>query len=158
MPTPHTTYDDKVVAPVALATLVAGPVLVPDVSAVQLHVALSLRLALLLGHATLGDVILLKGSLGEVRLTAPTDLCAADILIRFAGLNRIEALLCVARLVGAHIAFQTFHEVNCNRNVSLHISLHMPLVVASLRCGLTHLGYSDTLPSAPAWRRANNSA
>lgn len=82
--------------------------------AVQLHVALSLRLALLLGHASLGDVILLKGSLGEVWLTAPTNLCAADILKRFAGLDRVEALLCIARLVGTHITLQTFHEVYCN--------------------------------------------
>lgn len=114
------TYNNKVVAPVALAALIARPVLVPDVCTIHLHVATALRLALLLGHAALGDVVLLESALGEVGLAAPAYFSAADILKRFAGLDRVEALLCVARLVGADIALESLHEIHCKLSHMCH--------------------------------------
>lgn len=79
--------------------------------AVQLHIALPLGLALLLGHAPLGHVVLLKSTLREVRLGSPADLRSAHVFKGLAGLDGVQALLRVARLVGADIALQTGHEI-----------------------------------------------
>ena len=60
----HFAHRHIVVAPVALAALCAPPVLIPDVMA-QGHVAVDLLVALGLGRATLGHVVLLLSTLDE---------------------------------------------------------------------------------------------
>jgi len=84
------------------------------VGAVQLHVAFPLGLTLFLGHAPLGHVVLLQGSLREVRLGSPADFSAADVLEGLTGLDGVQALFRVARLIGAHIALQSGHKVYWN--------------------------------------------
>lgn len=100
------THYDKVVAPVALATVGTAPVLVPNMGAIG-HVLGADLLAHLLAGASLRHVILLEGAQREVRLRAPANLRQAHIFARLTHLHRVQALLGVVRLIGAHIALQS---------------------------------------------------
>lgn len=133
------THNHKVVASISLTALITRPILVPDVCAVELHVPLPLGLALLLGHATLGHVILLEGALREVWLRSPTDLRAAGILEGLTGLNSVQALFRIPRLVGAHIALQAGHKAHWKIRINLMIKCYS-------RCGTkrtTHLANTN---------------
>lgn len=99
------THDHIVIAAVAAAALRARPVLVPDVRAVR-HVLAARPLAKRLRGALLRHVVLLEGALREVRLTTPADARHAHVLAHFARLDRVQALLLVVRLVGAHVALE----------------------------------------------------
>lgn len=99
------THNHKVVAPVALAALGAAPVLVPDVRTVR-HVLPPGLLAHILRGAPLRHVELLQRPQRKVRLTAPPDLRQAGVLTLRAGLDRIQALFRVSRLVRTHVALE----------------------------------------------------
>lgn len=99
------THNHIVVAAVAAAALRARPVLVPDVRAVR-HVLAARPLAKRLRGALLRHVVLLEGALRKVRLAAPADARHAHVLAHLARLDRVQALLLVVRLVGAHVALE----------------------------------------------------
>lgn len=63
-------------------------------------------LAGLLRGAPLRHVVLLEGAQGEVRLAAPSDLGQAHVLAGLTDLHGVQALLCVVRLIRAHVALE----------------------------------------------------
>lgn len=98
------TYDNIVVATVALTTLRACPILIPNVCAIW-HIFSTNFRAQRLGGTALRNVKLFQSAQSEVRMTSPTNLRQTHIFARFACFNRVQTLFCIFCLIWANIAF-----------------------------------------------------
>lgn len=97
-------YDNIVVATVALTTLGTCPILIPNMSAIW-HIFSTDFRAKWFGGASLRNIILFQCTQSEVRMTSPADLRQTHILAWFARFNCIQTLFRILCLIRTNIAF-----------------------------------------------------
>lgn len=98
------TYDDIVVAAIALTALGAGPIFVPNVGAVW-HIFSTNFRAQRLSGASFRNVKLFQCAQSKVRRTSPADLRQTDILTGLARFDRIQTFFWIFSLIRTNVAF-----------------------------------------------------
>lgn len=107
------TYNYKVITSVSLAAFMTWPIFIPDMCTIG-HMTFTFSLAIWFGHASFRNIILFKGTLREIRLTAPTYFCSTHIFARFTGFDCIQTFFHIACLIRTNIAFQASNKTNYN--------------------------------------------